>query len=267
MTALPTIDLSRLKQEAAQLAESFSEPPAYLRGLVRLLQNHAVPVHRQGQIAGMRPVLSSYAVPPPLLKQLHMELAEQAQKDPEAALAVADGLWAVRSMETRQLAARLLGAIEAKPKLITDRLESWAFENREPTLSPELTQHGTANLCAHFPEELVTFAQSLLESKELRKQSLALGALQNLLTNTDFANLPLLFDMLSPVCKAPDRKLRPDLADLLLALGYRSPQETEYFLQQCLETSPNTGIEWITRQVMMALPANGQARLRALLKL
>jgi hypothetical protein len=263
---MPTIDLSRLKVEAAQLSDHFSEPATYLRGLQHLLQSYAMRPNRLGRIAGMRPVLASYEVPPPMLKHLHFELGEQAKQNPRAALEVADGLWAKRTMETRLLAAHLLGAINAEPAQITARLEAWAQENREASLAPELAEGGTTTLCAMAPEALVAFSQRLLASGEPRKQSLALEALHSLLSNTSFANLPLLFDMLAPLCQTPGRRLRPDLANLLLELAQRSPQETEFFLQQCLEAESNAGIEWIARQVLKALPADGQARLRVFLK-
>ena len=263
---MPTIELARLKQETAQLSEYFSEPVTYLRGLERLLQSYSVPIHREGRVKGLRPVLVSYEIPPPLLKHLQTELTEQAKQSPEAALAVADGLWVRRTIETRQLAARLLGAIQAESPQLIARLEAWADENREPSLAPELAHQATLGLCADFPEELVSFARRLLASREPRKEALALGALQTLLKNTHFANLPLLFEILLEVCKAADRRLRPDLANLLTALAQRSPKEAEYFLQQCLEAGPNAGLAWVTRQVMKVLPEDSRARLRTILK-
>ncbi len=263
---MPTIELARLKQETAQLSKNFSEPATYLRGLERLLQHYAVPVHRQGRVKGLRPVLQSYEIPPPLLKHLQMELAEKAKQAPQSALAVADGLWARRTIETRQLAARLLGAIDAEPQQLTARLESWAEENREPALAPELAQHATAILCTRFPEELVSFARRMLASREPRKQILALGALQSLLKSTQFANLPLLFDLLAETGKAPDHKLRPVLTNLLVALAARSPKETEYFLRQSLEGNPNEGAAWVARRVIKVLPEESRARLRTVLK-
>lgn len=263
---MPTIELARLRQETARFSEYFSEPSTYLRGLERLLQNYAVPVHRQGRVRGLRPVLQSYEIPPPLLKHLQMEMAEQAKQAPQSALAVAEGLWARRTIETRQLAARLLGAINVEPQQLTARLESWVDENREPSLAPELAQHATASLCARFPEELVAFARRMLATRALRKQILALGALQNLLDSTHFANLPLLFDLLAETGKAPDHKLRPVMANLLVALAARSPKETEYFLQQSLEGSSNEGATWVARRVIKVLPEESRARLRTVLK-
>jgi hypothetical protein len=263
---MPTIELARLKQETARLSEYFSEPQIYLRGLERLLQNHAVPVHRQGRVRGLRPVLQSYEIPPPLLKHLQMEMAEQAKQAPQSALAVADCLWARRTIETRQLAARLLGAIDAEPQQLTSRLEGWAEENREPVLASELAQQATGTLCARFPEELVAFAHRMLASRDSRKQILALGALQNLLDSTHFANLPLLFDLLTESGKAPDRKLLPVLTNLLVALAARSPKETEYFLRQALEGKPNEGLAWVARRVVKVLPEESRARLRQVMK-
>jgi hypothetical protein len=263
---MPTIELARLKQETAQLSEYFSEPATYIRGLEHLLQNYAVPVHRQGQVKGMRPVLKSYEIPPPLLKHLQIELAEQARQAPQVALAVADGLWARRTIETRQLAARLLGVIEATPQELIARLESWADENYEPTLAPELAQQATLNLSVKHPEQLILFAQRLLTSGDLRKQAFALGMLRTLLDGAQFANLPAIFEILSEVARVADRKLRPDLADLLGALAQRSPKETEYFIEQGLETGADPGRQWVARRVMKALPADSQQRLRTILK-
>lgn len=263
---MPSVELARLKQEAAKLSDSFSDPAIYVHDLERMLQDYAVPVHRQGRVKGMQPVLKSYEVPPPLLKQLQLEMTEQAKDAPDTALEVADGLWARRTIETRLLAARLLGAIAADAQRITTRLEAWAHENREPSLAPELARDGTTTLCAQHPDELVAFAGRMLASREPRKQTLALGALQTLMASSDFANLPAVFELLGEIGKYPERKLRHDLADLLAALAARSPKETEYFLEQCLEPGPSEGVVWVIRQVMKVLPEDSRARLQALLK-
>lgn len=264
---MPTIQLARLQQEAALLSEHFAEPEAYLRGLERMLQTYAVPVHRQGRVKGMRPVLMSYEVPPPLIRQLQLELSLQAKEFPQQAFAVADGLWARRTIETRLLAARLLGAIApTDPRQITERLEAWGQENREEVLMPELIQRATLSLCALFPEELLAFAGHLLVSGEHRLQALGLGTLQTLLSTTAYANLPAFFEMLAGICADPPKKLRPDLADLLVALAARSPKETEYFLEQRLTESSNEGAQWLARQVIKVLPEESRVRLRGLIK-
>jgi hypothetical protein len=273
---MPTVELARLKVETAQLAVRFSQPDAYVQGVVHLLQNYSMPVHRQGRIKGLRPVLMSYEVPPPLMKHLQFEMALQAEDTPEPALLIADGLWAEQSIETRQLGTRLLGAVDSQPAEITARLERWAKENQEPILVPELEHEGTRTLAAKYPDQLVEFAKRLLGSKDALKQGLALGALQSLLTDTGYSNLPMIFDLLAGAIETAERHLRPNFAELLSLLARRSPQETEYFLQQCLSGDDkvgkanvgraNQGTAWIARQAMKALPEDSRARLRRALE-
>ncbi|MEX1247977.1 MAG: hypothetical protein WEA61_05800 [Anaerolineales bacterium] len=259
---MPTIDLARLKVETAQLSEVFSEADDYVRGIQHLLQRYSVPVHRQGRVKGMRPVLMSYEVPPPLLKHIQLEMKQSAEAAPDQALKVADGLWALRSLETRLLAARMLGAIQAWPDEITSRLEAWAQGNLELLLATELAQAAPLLLCRHYPEEILAFAARMLASGSVRRQSLALGVLHTLITTSSYSNLPPLFALLGTALALPDRKLRQELAHLLVALAERSPHETEYFLLHRLTEQPGEGIRWIARQLMKSLPDEPQARVR-----
>ncbi|MCW5875016.1 MAG: hypothetical protein KIS88_10265 [Anaerolineales bacterium] len=263
---MPSIQLGQLQQEAAQLSEYFNEPEVYLRQLEHLLQAYATPVHRQGRIKGMRPILFSFEVPPPVLRRLEMEMSLQAGQQPAAALAIADVLWERRSYETRLLAIRLLGNIPAAEPEVGTRLEAWASENQEELLLNELHERGTRYMAASNPEALLHLAQRLLATGEFRKQVLSLGSLQTLLATGRFANLPALFTALLPISQDPPRKLQPFLADLLVALAQQTPKETAYFLGQALSAEPSEGSRWVARQVLRHLPAEMQAGLRELAK-
>ncbi|MCL5428570.1 MAG: DNA alkylation repair protein [Chloroflexi bacterium] len=264
---MPAVELGRLQQQVVQLSDLFQQPANYLRGIEDLLRNHEVPVHRQGRVKGMRPVLASYEVPPPLLKQLQLELSLQAKQYPAEAIKIADGLWARPNLETRLLAIYLLGSVPTDvPTEITNRLASWAQENREQFLVPQLASSGTKTLRTHNQSELLEFAAILMASKDSRRQILALGVLRNLLFDNQFSNLPKLFDLLAEPCKDPDRKIRPELADLLIAVARLSSKETEFFLQQILAETPSEGARWLARQVFKALPDESRERLRSLIK-
>ncbi len=264
---MPTVQLARLHQEAAQLSTHFANPSEYLHALEILLESYSMPVHRQGRVRGMRPVLFSYEVPASVLKQLHLEMALQAGQQPTEALGLADALWARRSIETRLLAARLLGTIPVGAATeISSRLETWAEENREEILATALWAQGALYVCEQFPDQVIPFAAHLLASKEIRKQVLGLGILQTLLGNNHYGNLPLLFNELNEISRDPAKKLRPYLADLLASLAQRSPKETVYFLQQRLAESPSEGTHWIARQVLKSLPNDGREQLREALK-
>jgi hypothetical protein len=264
---MPIVQLGRLQQEAAQLSEHFSDPPTYLKELERMLESYADHVHRQGRVKGLLPVLFSFEVPQPVLKRLELEMALQARQQPAAALPIADALWERRTIETRLLAVRLLGAAPVAAAEVTSRLEAWADENREELLATELQGRGAAGLIERDPEALLAFARRLLAAGEGRQQTLALGLLFSLLNSSaDFANLPALFSLLTDISQDPPKKLRPALADLLSALAESSPKETTYFLQQRLAESPSEGTRWVARQVLRLLPEDAQASLRDLAK-
>lgn len=263
---MPSVQLGQLQHEAAQLSEHFTQPQAYLKQLERLLQSYSTPIQRHGRVTGLRPVIFSFEVAPPVLKRLELEMALQASQQPSAALAVADVLWERRSYETRQLAIRMLGTTPAPAAEIASRLEAWAAENQEELLLAELYERGPRRLVQVDPDGLLAFAERLLASQEIRRQILALGLLQTLLNTGNFANLPILFTLLTPISQDPPRKLQPFLAGLLGTLAQRSPKEAAYFLGQLLAQQPPDGARWVARQVLRQLPADMQPSLRELAK-
>ncbi|QYK50976.1 MAG: DNA alkylation repair protein [Anaerolineales bacterium] len=261
---MPSVQLGQLQQEAAQLSEHFTDPAAYLKQLERLLLSYSTPIHRQGRISGLRPVIFSFEVPPPVLKRLELEMALQASQQPAAALAVADTLWERRSYETRQLAVRMLGATPAPASEVTSRLAAWASENQEELLVTELYQRGPRTLIQNDPDGVLQFASQLLASQDHRKQVLSIGSLETLITTGSFTNLPALFTLLMPPSLDPPRKLQPFLTSVLNALAQRSPKETAYFLGQLLNSQPSVAARRMARQVLRQLPADMQATLRDL---
>jgi hypothetical protein len=264
---MPAIELGRLQQQVNQLSDLFQHPGSYLQAVDSLLKDHAGPVHRQGQVKGLRPMLRTYEVPPPLLKILTLEMSLQAKAHPQEALAIADGLWKQETMETRLLAIQLLGKIPTKIAIdITSRLEKWARENRESSLAPELATSGSKTLRVANQDMLFIFTEKLLNASDTRKQILALGILQNLFIDTHLPNLPRLFDLLIPVCQEPDKRIRPELASILGELAKSSPKETEYFLGKLLSNKPSEDCRWLVRQAMKALPEDSRLRLQIILK-
>lgn len=264
---MPAVELGRLQQQVNQISDLFQDPPSYLHSVESLLKDHAGPTHRQGRVKGLRPILRSYEVPPPLLKLLTLEMSLQAKNHPQEALAIADGLWEQETLETKELAIHLLGSI-VLPTMeeITKRLETWAGENREQLLVPQLSDQGTRSLRSGSAEQIFGCAAALIRNSDHRKQILCLGMLQNLIAANHFPDLPGLFELLLPACKEPDRKTRPELASLLIELAKRTPKETEYFLHELLGDEPGEESHWLVRQAMKALPEDSRLRLQSILK-
>jgi hypothetical protein len=107
---MPAIDLARLKQQTARLADLFDQPSEFLREHREVLDHY---VNRTLRSQGVAPssVLPTYRTPTVVLRQIETELGPLAEKRPIPALELADALWDEGWLETRLLAAFLLGRI------------------------------------------------------------------------------------------------------------------------------------------------------------
>ena len=77
-----------------------------LTDLFELYANHAL---RFGDAVGIRPMIPIYHLPPPLMRQLEVDLERIVTEDPQPALALADELWQDIYYEVKQVAIIILG--------------------------------------------------------------------------------------------------------------------------------------------------------------
>ena len=107
---MPAIELARLKTQAARLADKFGEPEVFLHDLNDLLgfyTNHSIRATQTIQ----RLAAPTYHTPRPVLRQIEGELAVLAENQPAKAVTLSKVLWKAGSLESRLLAAYLLGNI------------------------------------------------------------------------------------------------------------------------------------------------------------
>ncbi|HWQ84485.1 MAG TPA: hypothetical protein VN363_07970, partial [Anaerolineales bacterium] len=57
-------------------------------------------------------------------------------------------------------------------------------------------------------------------------------------------------------------EVRPELLDIVLALGRRSPRETAYFVQELLQGPGSMSGGWLARQLLPHLPEDVAVSLR-----
>jgi hypothetical protein len=88
-----------------------------------------------------------------------------------------------------------------------------------------------------------------------------------LLETPGAANLPTLYQQITPLMRSAPASLRPDLLDILHRLAELSPRETAYFLRQNLAIQQdNPGTAWLARNSLEYFPDDIQAGLRAALR-
>lgn len=262
---MPAIDLARLKKQTAQLADLFDEPPAFLREVREILEFY---VNRslRGQVVAPSSVLPTYRTPAAVLRQIETELGAIAAQKPIRALELADALWDEGWLETKLLAAFLLGRIPPQEERLLARLTAWTQAVRDPEVRAALLTTSLTRLRRETPELFLVLVKEWLHPARQRMWSNGVQALVPLISAPDFDNLPPIFEIVEPILKASPATLQYDLQELIIALFEASPDETTYFIQQILAGTKNPGPALALRRMSPELPPELQASLREMLR-
>ncbi len=262
---MPAIDLARLKKQTAQLADLFDQPAAFLRELREILEHY---VNRTLRSLGVAPssVLPTYRTPVVVLRQIETELGPIAEKNPIQALELADALWDEGWLETRLLAAFLLGRIPPQEERLLARLTAWTQAVRDPNVRAALLTTSLTRLRKETPNLFLVLVKEWLHPARKKMWSNGIQALVPLITSPEFDNLPPIFEILGPILKASPAALQFDIQELLTALYKEASDETLYFIQQTLKSTKSELPAIALRRMLPDLPQDLQTHLRELLR-
>src|SRR6185503_6860590 len=262
---MPAIDLARLKKQTAQLADLFDQPSAFLREHREILDfyvNHSL----RSQGVAPSSVLPTSRTPAVVLRQIETELGSVAEKKPIQALELADALWDEGSLETKLLAAFLLGRIPPQEERLLARLTAWTQAVRDPNVRAALLTTSLTRLRKETPDLFLVLVKEWLHPARQRMWSNGVQALVPLISSADFDNLPPIFEIVEPIIKASPATLQYDLQELIIALFEASPDETTYFIQQILQGTKSRLPAVALRRMSPELPLELQASLREMLR-
>jgi len=260
---MPAIQLTRLKIQAAQLADISSQPALFLRGLLELLDFYADRTYRAGQAGVRTSQIPRLHVPKPVMRQLEQELNHICANRPQEALSLADELWKAVFLETRLLAIHILCQVDPHPpESILVRLQRWAQPGEEPMLLDTLLASGKTRLQTSRPDLWLDQLQSWLNDERPAFQAMGLRASISLVSDPRFKNLPSVFTLITPVIGSHHRDLQPEVINLLAALAGRSPVETAYFLNQALQKGREAPVVRVVRRCLPCFPPEQQTFLR-----
>lgn len=260
---MPAIQPARLKTQAARLAETYSQPASFTRGLSDLMEEYADYTHRHGQTGKPAPLLPSFSVPIPVLRQVWFELLPFISSDPQAALVLSDALWDHPSLEHRTLAADILGQLPEnfKNEVIT-RVQLWAGAGIEDRLIDALLERSLARLRSQSALAVTALVEHWLSSSDKINKQLGLRLLHSLASDPSFTDLPVLFRLLTPYLRIAPHPLRSEITSILISLIHRSAPEVAYLIHQNLTMENNPDTAWLLRQVISEFPLDLQAMLR-----
>ena len=122
---MPAIDLARLRKQANQLTDFFFLPEDFLRHLREMLDFYVNRTLRKKEDIAPGSNLPTYRTPLVVMRQIEKAIGPTAAENPHYALELADLLWDEGYIETRLLAAYLLGRIPPQEERLLARLTAW----------------------------------------------------------------------------------------------------------------------------------------------
>lgn len=252
---MPAIDIARLKTQAAVLVEKFDQPAVFIKEFHGILDLYADRTLRKGLVAAPISVIPAYRAPQAVLRQIEMELGPLASAFPEQTMGLTDALWKDGYLETRLLAAALLGRIHPGTALLCERITAWVSRTRDQQLRQALVNVSLARVRQETPTVFLELMRGWFDPDNSKMWINAIHAIIPLLEDPTYENLPPIYNLLSPVIKNFPALLQNELAELINALYAASPVETTYFLRQVITASTSQQTPVILRRILPKLPA------------
>lgn len=230
---MPAIDIARLKIQAATLIEKFDQPAAFLKALHEIFELYADRTMRVG-LAAPATVLRAYRAPQSVMRQIEFELSPLAATFPEQTLQLTDELWKDATLETRSLAAILIGKINPRTPNITQRISEWVAQTRDQQLRKNLLSSSLQRMRRENPDQFLSLIQDWFDPLNQKMWSSGIQALIPLINDSEFENLPPVFDLVRPILETSPTNLQHDITDLLNTMHQASPVETIYMMRRII---------------------------------
>ena len=259
---MTAINLARLKTQAARLAEKVDEPEAFVHDLNELLGFYTNRTIRATQDV-QRLSLPTFHTPRAVLRQIESELLPLAANQPAKAITLTGILWEADSLESRLLAAYLLGnipSVQAIPALM--RLPVWLTQSTDKEIRAALLTNALLRLRRENPDTYFTILEGWLASPQPAQQIWGLQALIPLLQEPYFENLPAVFRILRPAIQTLSPATQLDFQACLGALERVSLTETVAFLREIIRETPTPMFLRIIRRILPGLSPELQEALR-----
>jgi hypothetical protein len=251
---MPAVDIARLKTQAAVLVEKFDQPAAFIKDLHEILDLYADRTLRVGLVASPISILPAYRTPASVLRQIEMELGPLAATFPEQSMGLTDALWKDGYLETRLLAAALLGRIHPDTALLLERISAWVSRVKDEQVRQALLSTSLTRIRRETPAKFLKLMRSWFIPETPKMWANAIHAIIPLIEDPAYENLPPVFNLLSPIIKSMPSIMQNDLAALIKALYAASPVETVYFLRQVVVGSSSPQLPVTIRRIVPQLP-------------
>jgi hypothetical protein len=263
---MPAIDLARLKSQAARLADSFSNHMAFLRELHELLELYTNRTMRASRVA-KHLSLPTFHTPAPVLRQIERELTPLANQSPIKGVILAAELWKDASLESRLLAAHLIGMIPPSDAIpLLTRLPDWLTQSSDKAIHHALLTGSFTRIRRENPEAFFLLLEDWLNSPRASLQIWGMQALIPLLNDPNFENLPAVFRILRPSVLAAGPSTQMELQACVAALERISLTETIFYMRELFLSDHSPLFLRTLRRMLPAFSPELQTALRDMLR-
>ncbi len=248
---MPAVDLTRLKKQIDGLVWRFTRPQEFVQEMHNIFSFYADRVYRPGNLMPQQSGIPEYHIPPLVLRQMEMELRKRCEENPDAAFNLVDLLWVDEMRESRFLAATLLGMVPlSRHKEVSDRMIAWSSHVLDANLMQTMLEKGSARIRNERSELWIEILKEWAANQEKAGQRLLLFALQALLQDSSFDNLPPIFDMITIPLKTYPQVLKKELLAVFSLLKNRSPAECAYFIRQTVRLGVSDNTRRLLRNII-----------------
>jgi len=237
---MPAVDLVRLRSQITELVSLINDPNSFLQKFHDLLELYNSWTLKSGQDIPSKPLTKSYKVPQQIIKQIEYKLADQIKTTPQVTLDLTDALWQDETLESKNLAAYILGQMPLEySDQVKERILTWSETRLTTAALDTLFQRATSKLEQEKPGEWQELVLGFLNHYDPAMQILGLKAIANVIENPTFGNIPSLFKIIRPFLQEPSDITQNALNKVIKALANRTPIETAYMLKQVLADNPS----------------------------
>ena len=260
---MPAIHIDRLVQQLNSIFEPESPGPIFRENFKSLLEVHANLAYRAGQDIQRKSSISKYHLAPIVNHHIQNQFSSLAKNKPELALEYADQLWTKDYYEMKYFAAIILGSLpkELEPEIL-NRFIDWGSRTTEREIHQVLFQFGTQNIRQSSTNKWLETIQTWVDSSEIANAITAIYALQTLVSDAAFQNLPKVFKIITPLFSIKNRKITATLTSLIEDLAATNPVETAHYLSNLLLSSSYLATRQIVRKNLKFFPPSDQKKLR-----
>lgn len=263
---MPAIDLARLRKQANRLADFFFLPEEFMKHLSEMLEFYVNHTLRTVENVAPGSNLKTYRTPPAVITQIENEVRSVAEANPEFALELADKLWEDGALETRLLAAFLLGRIPPLEERLLPRLTAWSQQVRDPSVRSALLSSSLTRMRKETPAEFLSLVREYLHPARMNSWSNGIQALLPMIADSSYDNLPPILDIVEPIIEKAPAALQNELTDLIIALYRASASETIFMLKHVLSTTNNPMTAVTLRRIVTSFPPALQREIYDLLR-